>query len=132
MNREPRGMQIVRVKKTELLEKLKANRDEHRQIFLEALDGYHEAAMAALEERIKEAKENKRVNLFFTLEQPVDQTKEYDRVIKMLEMSVDDEVELTQQEFANYVMDDWSWMGQFLASNAQYSQTASAKLMSMQ
>lgn len=128
---EPRGMQVVKVKKSELLAKLKASRFEHREIFLEALDGYHKAAIEALAARVKEAKDNKRVNLYFGLEQPIDQTKEYDRVITMLEMSVDDEIELTQQEFANYVMDDWSWMSQFLTSNAGYSQRATTKLQSM-
>jgi len=128
---EPRGMQTVKVKKPELLKKLKENRKEHRDTFLEALNGYHKAAQKALEDRIQEAKENKRVNLHFHLEQPTDQTREYDRVIMMLEMSVDDEIELTQKEFANYVMDDWSWMQQWLHSNRGYSESARTKLASL-
>jgi hypothetical protein len=124
----PRGMETVTVKKDELLETLRKNRKEHRETFLEALDGYHKAALKALADRIEEAKNNKRVHLSFRLEQPKDQTKEYDRIIRMLEMSVASEVELTQQEFANYVMDDWSWMEQWLASNAGYSESASTKL----
>lgn len=122
------GMEIVKVKKNELMKILLANRDEHRGIFLEALDGYHKAALKALQERVEDAKKNKKVSLFFALEQPKDQTKEYDRVIKMLEMSVDDEVKLTEQEFANYVMDDWSWMDQFLHSNVGYSARAATKI----
>lgn len=125
---EPRGMQAVKVKKSELLDILRKNREEHRETFLEALDGYHKAAMKALADRVQEAKDNQRISLTFHLEQPTDQTKEYDRIIKMLEMSVDDEVELTQKEFANYVMDDWSWMHQWLASNSRYSESARGKL----
>jgi len=124
------GMEMVKVHKKELLGILQKNRDEHRKIFEEALAGYHAAAIKALAERVEEAKNNQRVNLQFTLEQPKDQTKQYDRVIRMLEMSVHDKVSLTQQEFANYVMDDWSWMGQFLNSNSNYSQSARTKLAS--
>jgi len=123
------GMEVVKVDKTKLLKILRANRDEHRSIFLESLDGYHKAALKALQERIEDAKNNnKKVSLIFALEQPQDQTKQYSRVIKMLEMSIDDEVKLTQQEFANYVMDDWSWMDQFLTSNSGYSQRAATKI----
>lgn len=122
------GMETVKVKKQELLENLRDNREEHREIFLEALEGYHKAAIKILEERIEEAKGNKRVSLHFGLVVPQDQTKTYDRVIKMLEMSVDDEISLTQQEFANYVMDDWSWMDQFLTSNSTYSAIAASNL----
>lgn len=122
------GMELVKVKKNELMKILLENRDEHRAIFLEALDGYHQAALKALRERIEDAKNNKKVSLLFALEQPQDQTKQYNRVIKMLEMSIDDEVKLTQQEFANYVMDDWSWMDQFLHSNVGYSARAATKI----
>jgi hypothetical protein len=122
------GMEVVRVKKSELLTTLRKNRTEHREVFEEALEGYRKMAMAALEERIADAKKTKQIDLSFRLVQPVDQTKVYDRIIKMLEMSVDDEIELTQTEFANYVMDDWNWSGQFYASNSTYSPKAAQKI----
>lgn len=31
----------------------------------------------------------------------------------MLAMSVEDQIELTSQEFAQYVRDDWAWKRQF-------------------
>jgi hypothetical protein len=34
----------------------------------------------------------------------------------MLEMSVESEIELTAQEFAQYVRDDWGWKRQFTDS----------------
>lgn len=128
---EPRGMQTVKVEKPGLLDKLRANRKSHRETFLEALTGYHKAAQKALADRVQEAKDNKRISLHFHLEQPTDQTKEYDRIITMLEMSVDDKIELTQKEFANYVMDDWAWMQEWLHSNRGYSESARTKLASL-
>lgn len=125
---ESKGMSAVRVKKEELLQTLRENRKEHRETFLEALEGYRAAALKALTARIEDAKTTKRVSLHFKLIEPQDQTREYDRIIKMLEMSVDERVELTQREFANYVMDDWEWTQQFLTSNSAYSASARTKL----
>jgi hypothetical protein len=118
------GMKTVRLRKSELLEKLGANRDKHKEIFLEALDGYKKAIIDALESRLADAKAGKRIDTYINLEQPIDQTKEYDRVITMLVMSLDDEIELDERQFAQYVMDDWSWKSQFLATNSVYSSTA--------
>jgi hypothetical protein len=42
----------------------------------------------------------------------------------MLEMSKEDTIELTQQEFSQYVQDDWHWKDQFLFSNMNYSSAA--------
>jgi hypothetical protein len=43
-------------------------------------------------------------------------------------MSTDTVVELSEQEFRQYVMDDWSWKHNFLASNAMYSAAATRAL----
>lgn len=118
------GMGTVTVKKDELLEIVRKNREAHRKIFLEAVDGFRAKAVEMLEQRLTDAKAGRRINIRISLPTPVDQTREYDRAIKMLEMSVDGQVQLTQTEFAQYVMDDWSWKKQFSATNKMYSVTA--------
>jgi hypothetical protein len=50
----------------------------------------------------------------------MDQTKDYDRVIRMLEMTVDEIITIGAVEFQQYVMDDWTWKEQFTASNSAY------------
>ena len=117
-------MKTVRLRKIELLGKLGVNRDKHKEIFLEALEGYKKAIIDALESRLADAKAGKRIDTYINLEQPIDQTKEYDRVITMLEMSLDAEIELDERQFAQYVMDNWSWKSQFLTTNSVYSRTA--------
>lgn len=124
-------MREVRIKKSELLAKLEENRAEHRSTFLEALDGYKVEVIKILTARLKDAKTGKRIPQHITIQQPVDQTREYDRVIAMLKMSVDDEVTLQAQEFQQYVMDQWVWKHQFLASNSAYSVKAATTLMTM-
>ena len=38
----------------------------------------------------------------------------------MLEMSVDDEIELTEEEFSNIILDDWNWKRNFARLNSNY------------
>lgn len=117
-------MKAIRVSKAKLLATLQTNRLNHRKIFEEAIEGYKQAVISELERRLNDAKANKKVSLYFQLTQPVDQTKDYDRAIGMLTMSLDTEIELTEQDFACYVLDDWGWKRQFLTSNSFYSKTA--------
>lgn len=117
-------MQTVKIKKDELLGIVRTNREQHRAIFLEAQVGFRAQAVAELDNMLERAKAGGRIPRSWSLLAPIDQTKEYDRVLKMLEMSVDDVIELSQIDFARYVMDDWEWREQFLASNARYSKMA--------
>jgi adenylate kinase family enzyme len=121
------GLSVVKVKKDALLTTIVANRDKHRQIFEEAVTGFRAKAIAILEARLDDAKAGRRIKVYIDLPTPVDQTREYNKIIKMLEMSVDTEIELTQGEFAQYVMDDWSWKKQFSATNAMYTTSVTAE-----
>ena len=117
-------MQTVKINKAELLTVVKANREQHRKIFDEAITGYRECAIKELDAMLAEAKTGKRIRRSVSLVEPVDQTREYDKAIRMLEMSVEDVIELEDHEFSNYVLDDWGWKKSFLASNRAYSKTA--------
>lgn len=117
-------MKIVRVKKAELLAILQKNRAEHREIFLEAQEGYKKTVIAELEKALEEARSGKKITRGISFATPVDQTKDYDRAIRMIEMSTEDIIELTENDFAQYVMDDWSWKNTFAFSNAHYSRKA--------
>jgi len=116
-------MRGVTIKKEELKEVLIKNRTRHRAIFEEALEGYREAAIKLLDQALQDARDGKKIRTHIQLVEPMDQTADYDRVIRMLEMEVDDEVGLTADDFRMYVMDDWGWKGQFLAANIGYTKT---------
>lgn len=113
-------MQIVTCRVSEVLAILQKNRKTHRETFEKALEGYRKTVIEHLEQRLKDAKSGRKVNIYIQLEEPQDQTKDYDRAIQMLEMSIDDKVELSQQEFAQLVQDDWSWKEQFTLTNTRY------------
>lgn len=121
------GMGMVRVDKQGLLTTVRENRDKHRAIFLDAVEGFRTKAVELLEARLADAKAGRRINIAFNLPTPVDQTRDYDKIIKMLEMSVDTQIELTQSEFSQYVMDDWTWKKQFSATNSIYTTSITAE-----
>lgn len=122
------NMNSINVKKIDLLTTLRENREKHRTIFLEATEGYREAAIKELDAMLEDAKAGRKIRRSLTLVEPQDQTRDYDRAIRMLEMSQDDVIELEEHDFAQYVLDDWAWKRQFLLSNSAYSVTATGLL----
>lgn len=114
-------MNEIVVAKSDLLERLEKNRKGHRKAFEKALEGYKEAAIEALEEALADARKGKvRLN-FHALVMPQDHTADYDRAIEKMKMSQHEQVHLTDQEFAQYVMDDWAWKQQFTQTSALYT-----------
>ena len=117
-------MTNVTVKKSELLTKVRENRDRHREIFEKAQEGYRNEVIKQLDRALKDAKEGRKITTYIQLTAPVDQTKDYDRAISMLEMSVDDEIKLSEKDYADLVLDDWAWKGQFVLTNSRYTNMA--------
>jgi hypothetical protein len=60
------------------------------------------------------------LNLNLGLVYPEDHSQDYERAIRMMQMSVFDEVKLTVSEFDAYVMNNWEWKRNFLLSNRGY------------
>jgi len=119
------GMAMTtKVKKADLLETLKKNRDQHHKIFEEALEGYRKEMEATLETALELVKKGKRIVHRISLPVPTNETSSYDTAIKMLEMGTEDVIELSAQDFACLVEDKWEWRDAFLTSNSSYSETA--------
>ena len=110
-------MQQIRVNKAELLATLEQNRVDHQVIFQEAVEGYRTQALAELEEKIESLRTGDVLkDITFRRTAPKDYTREYDRAIAMIKMSVDEYVVLEEDDFAKYVQDDWNWQGAFLSN----------------
>src|SRR5678815_6003632 len=82
-------MKTVKVKKAELLKLLKKNRAAHKEAFEDAFLGYSRECQRILKENLEALRQNKRHRVMFHEQPPEDHTIEYDRVIRMAEMSVD-------------------------------------------
>jgi hypothetical protein len=123
-----RNLESVVVKKTDLLTRVRENRDEHSEIFEKAYEGWKEAATEALRKAYTAAKKGEEYRTRYVYEEPPsDYTADYDQAITMLEMSQDEELELSNHDFARYVMDRWEWQGEFLKMSGSWSIAARQK-----
>jgi hypothetical protein len=121
-------MENIKVDKAKLIATLDENRAKHRKIFEEACDGFQKVVIKELEAQLNRAKAGIRRNVQIIIPAPVDQTKEYDRAIAMLKMSVDDQALLSERDFQCYVLDDWDWKLKFLTASSAYSRRAAMAL----
>ena len=120
-------MELVKVAKKELLSILNTNRKAHRAIFEEAQRGYRKDAIEALDNALQDAKGGRRINMVIRLDAPIDQTADYDMAIRMVEMSVDENIEISETDFRNYVLDNWHWKANFASTNTYYINKHRAK-----
>jgi len=117
-------MKTVRVNKDELLRILVENRKKHKDEYKESIKAYRVKAADLLNKELQKIVGGKKFNLDFDLSKPQCHEKDYDLVIKMVEMSVDEILELEQHEFNQLVNDEWNWKSSFkmsVYSNYSYS-----------
>lgn len=114
-------MNSVKVKKADLLAKLEANHKAHRDLVVKAWEGYRIKSVELLDQALERARKGSRENVCVVLEMPQDHSKDYERVIEMLRMSVDDEIVLEEHDFSTYVLDRWEWSARATASNTAYA-----------
>lgn len=117
----------VEVSVDEALNALHTCRHAHQAIVAEAREGYLKAATKALRERTKEIAAGKVVPLQFYLPVPVDHTKHYDTVIKMLESHKKPTITLDAAQVECILMDKWDWQHVFTTTNAPYSAIAASR-----
>lgn len=116
------NMNKVTVDKEELLSTLRSNRDSHIDEYGNSITDWAEAQATILHEAL-----SKFENVFDEMDlldhnieilaKPSDYSKQYDLAIEMLEWSIDDTVTLTQEQFQQFVLDEWSWKMGFKANN---------------
>lgn len=110
----------VVVGKEELLAVLRQNRARHREVFLEAQEGFRKRAIAELDRSLADARAGNEVRLAVRLPEPEDHTDDYDREIRMLEMHQHAQVMIRAQLFDQIVMDRWGWSNTFNTTNSAY------------
>ena len=113
-------MNAIVMRKTELLEILRKNRDNHRDLFLKAQEGYRKQVIAEFERMLEEARDHKPIRREILLPEPIDHTNDYDTIIQMLELDISDEAEIGHVDFQRYVRDEWPWSGLVTTTNMSY------------
>jgi hypothetical protein len=113
-------MNEVKIERDGLLAVVEDNRAKHRDLFERAWAGYREAVEAWFSEQLDRISEGNDPALHCPLSIPQDHTSDYDKLVTMLKMSVDSHVTLQRDEFSRYVMDNWRWKQEFLATSIGY------------
>lgn len=114
----------ITVDVSDLIEVVVENRDKHLDELGLALDRFYESARNALFDRIAEVTNETIKDLRFDLPVPESHAGDYDRVVKMLEMTLNagqDTVVLRESEQESYVMDNWDWKRAFTETTAFYA-----------
>lgn len=114
-------MDTIRVNKAEVIERLRANRNQHENTYAEAMAGWRSQSSAKLRELAAELDAGGSPSLYIKLERPEDHTEEYDIVLGMLDLSVEDEIEMTLANYRNYILDMWHWSEKFRTTASAYS-----------
>ena len=119
-------MKSVRVRAVELLEVLKTNRTQHMTEYQSAMEVYKKEVVAKLKHLLADARKEAEkdvpsFDLSVGLAEPRSYAESYDTAIKMLEMSTDEIIELSQTEFSQYVEDNWSWQSVFKSVTGAYN-----------
>lgn len=109
------------VEKDKLLETLRTNREKHMADFGEALDAYYDTAVRLLQEHVERIRKRAVEKVAVYLDPPVNHVEDYDLAIELLEWTLTDTVNLTTQQFGQYVRDDWAWKQQFTTTNSTYT-----------
>ena len=111
----------VNVSRTDLLETLRKNREQHLKDYEVAKTKYREAAIQQLKKMLEDAESGKKFETYVTAPEPSKYTDSYDRAIRMLEMSKDEKIQLTDHAFKRLVMDEWDWTRDFASNTKSYS-----------
>jgi hypothetical protein len=96
-------------------------------MFLKAQEGYRIDVVEELDRMLKDARDGKKIQRALSMAEPQDHTKDYDRVIDMLEMSQDEIIEIEAHEFDQYVRDNWAWKAHADALNTMYASKVIAR-----
>lgn len=113
-------MDKVTVNRHELLNTVKSNRANHEDEFKKLRAAYHQACINWCRGEADRLEREGGEIEYKSLPRPQSHIKEYNLIVQMLEMSVEEEIELTHSQFARYVMDQWEWSEDFGSLKTMY------------
>lgn len=116
-------MHSVKIRRNELLGIVRENKEKHIKEFNEAVEDFKRAVIKISEENLALANSGdlKEIAKIKSVPQkPISYESSYTRAIRMLELSVETEIELDLHDFDQLVQDEWQWKQSFTTSNSTY------------
>ena len=114
------GNRKVKIKKANLLERIQENKAKHIEAYEKAVKAYKLEALEQLEKLTKKANDGD-LDLKLDLVTPIDNSSDYDQIHELFEWEIEEEIELTQEEFRQYVQDENDFAQQASFANTFYS-----------
>lgn len=115
-------MNTVKINKSELQIIIKENYEKYKNLYDASLQTYWEAVEKELNKGIqlvkKQLKDKTGPIYSFTVQaqMPDKNHDSYERILRMLELSVDTEIELSVNDFDKYVRNKWEWRERYMQS----------------
>ena len=109
----------VKLNRLELLGIVIANKEKHILEFEESIEDFKAVVIKLTKENLKLAKSgdlNKIAKIKLIPSKPVSYENNYSRAIRMLELSVEDEIVVEEDVFNQLVLDEWQWKTSFLSN----------------
>lgn len=112
----------IAIEVKELRDRLMANRAEHERQYIEASEGFRQAAIKELGKRARAFKAgDPDVSLYFDLTRPRSYVDDFDSVLAMLDYHTLPDIELDRENFEKYVLNKWDWMPNFQRVHTTYT-----------
>ena len=116
-------MRSVKIDKKKLLAIVRENKEKHVAEYNESVTDFKDLAIRIATKNLEIANTGDldKISRIKTIPQaPTSHEKEYERAIRMLELSVEKEIEVEEDIFNQLVLDEWAWKHQFVASASLY------------
>ena len=114
------GNRSIKLKKEDLIAKLIENKKAHIEEYGKAVKSFKLEVAEQLENLTKLNNEGS-LDIEFKLVRPVNNSEKYDKIIEMFNWEIEEDVELTQDEFKEYVQDETHYARMASISNSTYS-----------
>lgn len=118
-----RGLHTVRVETIALIGMIRDNMAAHKAEYEQAIAGFwdefHDLVSKAADETREDARKLAEKAVY--LKRPESHVDDYERALAMLEASLDDELEITSDQFNCYWLDQWRWKEDFSSTAALYN-----------
>ncbi len=116
-------MKEVKLYVSDLLAIVKENKLKHVEQYLEAVEDYKVAVLKITKQNLKFAKTGNLEDISKIKSiptRPESYESHYEKAIRMLVLSVDNEVTIDSATFNQLVLDEWSWKQSFSLSGSLY------------
>lgn len=122
-------MRNVHIEKAKLKDIVAQNREKHLAEYKAGKAAFKVLVLEKLDDLRARVQTNDDFSAteLVRLQAPASHEKDYDRVLRMLDLEEDAVITLDDEAFRNFVMDEWAWTEHFTATNKLYRDSVTTR-----